>query len=37
MDGIIWNQTIQNFLNNVNENNNSLIFKESVKYYNIYL
>ena len=31
------NQTIQNFLYNVNENNNSILFKQSVKYYNVYL
>ncbi len=37
MDGMFGNQTIQNFLYNVNENNNSILFKQSVKYYNVYL
>ena len=35
MDGMY--QAIQNFLYNVNENNNSILFKQSVKYYNVYL
>ena len=31
MDGQFGNDTLQNFLNNLKENNNSINFKESVK------